>query len=691
MKHTAPYILFVSILGLAGLTGCGWKPGLNSFLDPSKPVQAPKTSTLMPIQTTTGLVDQTQELVPHATMPTEEDLTYSDADYVIGPTDVLLVTVLDLFDIGVEVPMQVEVQASGYIDLQELPERVRAEGYTALELRDIVVEAYNDAEILFDAKVTVQVVVKRQATFTATGAVPRPGMYNITRKQMTLMEALALAGGAPPNTKYIYIYRATPPTRVSAEVEEPPAVGPEKTGDWEQVQPTPLVPEEDEPSQTPPSESPAVEPSDKPAEQVSPQADPEEADDNEEAFREFQEALQDGDQNKNSPMLPAPSVIPHLTDTVSVPTSSPGNNENSESADSSLYKWIYSDGNWIRVLKESAAPSTKPSQYKAIPRTAEKAAPQPRVEPVAKVSPKLEDVTGAAPKAEPTEHASPSLQARFVTDVTEAPKADKVAKAAPKAKPIKKAAPKPKAKMAAKKTPKADKIAKIAPKTKPAKDPVPSQSALTTPYFPPPENPQIPSGQPTPRSGSTGPFALPPDEEQGKDPFGWQDAQAKFGRIIAVNLKSLNDGDRRMNVVIRENDIVHVPQVTFGVYYVGGEVWRPDSYVLTGQSITVKQALIGAGNISALAWPSNCILIRRIGHNQEQVIPLDVEGMFKGEENDIFLKPDDTIYVGTHLVAPFLAVMRNAFRLTYGFGFIYDRNFADPVPSGMNSRRFQRW
>jgi hypothetical protein len=28
-------------------------------------------------------------------------------------------------------------------------------------------------------------------------------------------------------------------------------------------------------------------------------------------------------------------------------------------------------------------------------------------------------------------------------------------------------------------------------------------------------------------------------------------------------------------------------------------------------------------------------------------------------------------------VAPFLFVIRNSFRFTYGFGFVYDRNFAD--------------
>ena len=32
--------------------------------------------------------------------------------------------------------------------------------------------------------------------------------------------------------------------------------------------------------------------------------------------------------------------------------------------------------------------------------------------------------------------------------------------------------------------------------------------------------------------------------------------------------------------------------------------------------------------------------------------------------------------LGTNLIAPYLAALRNAFRFTYGAGFIYDRNFA---------------
>ena len=41
------------------------------------------------------------------------------------------------------------------------------------------------------------------------------------------------------------------------------------------------------------------------------------------------------------------------------------------------------------------------------------------------------------------------------------------------------------------------------------------------------------------------------------------------------------------------------------------------------------------------------------------------------------LKPNDLINVGTHPTSRWRAILRNAFRATYGFGFVYDRNFAD--------------
>ena len=145
-----------------------------------------------------------------------------------------------------------------------------------------------------------------------------------------------------------------------------------------------------------------------------------------------------------------------------------------------------------------------------------------------------------------------------------------------------------------------------------------------------------------------------------------------------------------MNIVLRENDIVQVPMLQVGEFYVMGEVSRPGVYSLTGRHVTVKQALAAAGNLGPLAWPKNSLLIRRIAQHQEQTIPLDLEAIVRGEQPDIFLKPDDVLAVGTDVRAPFLAVLRNAFRMTYGFGFIYDRNFADPLIGSVTGARFTR-
>ena len=145
-----------------------------------------------------------------------------------------------------------------------------------------------------------------------------------------------------------------------------------------------------------------------------------------------------------------------------------------------------------------------------------------------------------------------------------------------------------------------------------------------------------------------------------------------------------------MNVIIRENDIIQVPYIKSGEFYIGGEVLRPGVYSLAGRKITVKQALAAAGNLGPLAWPENSLLVRRLSEYQEQFIPLDIEGIFRGDLPDVQLKTDDQIWVGTEIRAIFYAVMRNAFRLTYGFGFIYDRNFSDPLLATPHSNRFTR-
>lgn len=162
------------------------------------------------------------------------------------------------------------------------------------------------------------------------------------------------------------------------------------------------------------------------------------------------------------------------------------------------------------------------------------------------------------------------------------------------------------------------------------------------------------------------------------DPYGWGVADlSHLARVIVIDLDKLREGDPRQNIIVRDDDIIQVPTLEVGEFYVTGEVNRPGVYSLTGRRVTVRMALAAAGELNDLGWPSNSVLVRRIGSDQEVMIPLNIDLIVSGREPDIFLKPNDVIAVGTHVAAPFLAVMRNAFRMTYGFGFIYDRNFAE--------------
>lgn len=148
-------------------------------------------------------------------------------------------------------------------------------------------------------------------------------------------------------------------------------------------------------------------------------------------------------------------------------------------------------------------------------------------------------------------------------------------------------------------------------------------------------------------------------------------------RTIEIPLRLLERGDPRYDIVIRDGDRLWVPPVVSGEYYVMGNVSVPGVYSLTGSDITLKQAIAAARGLSPLADPSRCELIRRLNGDVEQIIHVDLDRIFAGKAPDYVLKPNDIINVGTNPLMPFLAVVRNAFRFTYGFGFVYDRNFAD--------------
>ncbi len=184
--------------------------------------------------------------------------------------------------------------------------------------------------------------------------------------------------------------------------------------------------------------------------------------------------------------------------------------------------------------------------------------------------------------------------------------------------------------------------------------------------------------------------AAKPLEKRLPTDFGWE--QIGTGgvqtRLIEIPADKLSSGDPRYNIAIRPGDTIQVPVDMIGEFYVMGNLNRTGPIPITGRPLTLKMAIAAAGGLGPLAWPKRCEITRRIGRKKEETVMVDLDKIAKGEQPDFFIKPNDLINVGTHPTARWRAVLRNAFRATYGFGFLYDRNFADrdfgtsrPVPS----------
>ncbi|MFN0134576.1 MAG: SLBB domain-containing protein [Phycisphaerae bacterium] len=193
---------------------------------------------------------------------------------------------------------------------------------------------------------------------------------------------------------------------------------------------------------------------------------------------------------------------------------------------------------------------------------------------------------------------------------------------------------------------------------------------------PPSAEPVRPSDSP---SAPQSPTVTPRLPDATDKPFDWEaEADAtETQRVIEVDVGALKSGDPRANLVIRNKDVINIP-VDTGVFYMMGEVSRPGVFGFNEREITLKQAVATVGGFTPLAWPQRVEIIRREkGTDKQLTIPVNLDAIFAGMEDDILLRDDDIVNVGTHFVAPFLFVIRNSFRFTYGFGFVYDRNFAD--------------
>lgn len=192
-----------------------------------------------------------------------------------------------------------------------------------------------------------------------------------------------------------------------------------------------------------------------------------------------------------------------------------------------------------------------------------------------------------------------------------------------------------------------------------------------------PERPtQLPAQQ-KPQTAATS--KQPNAKEETPATYGWEQigAGGQQKRVIKIPVKEFLGGDPRYNIIIKPGDVISVPVDVVGEFYVLGNANNQGVINLTGRPMTLMQSMAAAGGLGPLAWPERIEVRRRIGEKKEEIVLVNLKKIAGGEQPDFFIKPNDLINVGTHPGARWLAVLRNAFRATYGFGFIYDRNFAD--------------
>lgn len=111
-------------------------------------------------------------------------------------------------------------------------------------------------------------------------------------------------------------------------------------------------------------------------------------------------------------------------------------------------------------------------------------------------------------------------------------------------------------------------------------------------------------------------------------------AGAADEQMITVNLKDLMErGQAALDAPIMDGDNVFVPKAN--VFYVTGEVGRPNSYRFE-EGTTVIKAITMAGGFSPIASKSRVRIIRKV-NGEEQVI--------KSVAMDVQIYPDDVIVV----------------------------------------------
>ncbi len=159
---------------------------------------------------------------------------------------------------------------------------------------------------------------------------------------------------------------------------------------------------------------------------------------------------------------------------------------------------------------------------------------------------------------------------------------------------------------------------------------------------------------------------LSPSDERGLN----KKERSEEGRpeTFVVDLEELLlKGNLSLNLPVKHGDVINIP--VSGKVFVGGEVNRPGGFHLKGKKMTVSQAIAMAEGLKPKANPSGTVIFRYGQGDREEILPVDVNAIHRGESKDVYLKENDIVIVPKSGVKSFLIELRDTVRGLVGFGF----------------------
>lgn len=135
----------------------------------------------------------------------------------------------------------------------------------------------------------------------------------------------------------------------------------------------------------------------------------------------------------------------------------------------------------------------------------------------------------------------------------------------------------------------------------------------------------------------------------------------RSGSIYNVNLKSfLENGQGRGNPLLRDGDIINVPELVTAEAYLLGQVVKPSTIDLTSDTVTLTQALTRVGGLREDRADARGIFVFRNQSDAVQVYQLDASNPTAFLIGTRFaLQPQDVIYVTTAPISKWNQVISN--------------------------------